>query len=944
MITESPIERIKLAIPTLNKEQIEAIESSEGPVLIIAGPGTGKTLTMVARTMYLLISGKAQPEEIVLTTFTDKAAFELRDRLSQLAKKLNYNGQIHLLKVSTIHSLCNDFIMKYLIHTPLRRGYTVLDGLTQSLFVYEIIDEIAPKFEKGNYREEWSSKWEVVNGLIPYFNKITEELIEPSDLKESDDEFLKEIANSYEKYKQKMFDDNKIDFSNLQKVFLDLLRDEELSSSIKGRIKYIMVDEYQDTNFIQQEILFNLARPENNICVVGDEDQALYRFRGATVRNILEFPDHFKNCKQVKLTINYRSHREIINKYNKFMASIKWDKFRFPKEIKPDPSVQFPNYPAVFSVLGNGQQDEAERIVDLIKFLKVNKVISDYSDIAILLKSVRINHSGHYIKVLKKNNIPYFVPRAKAFFKNDEIKFMIACYAIIFGFYTELENYSQKYIEDSIETLGNSITDSLKDFLKTKIKQIEELKEGALDLSILDYFYRLLAYKPFSDLLKDESRAHNLSIFSKLISVFEDYYKISIVTAKNKRFIKYYLFGSYFNFLINNGIDEYENPDNPIPKGYVQIMTFHQSKGLEFPVVIVGSLNENFTAQNSIDVDLLPFSQRGKFETEKQMTEFDRMRHYYVAFSRAQKLLVLTSHKKPQPWFAPIWEGLKQYPYIEAETLKAQTFNSRPQFVPKKSYSLSHVNAYEICPQQYLFYHEYEFEPSRSGQVLFGNLVHFTIEDIHKSILDGKTPTQNNIEEWFERNYKALVLSGLRPIGQTQKESALKQVMNYFRQNSELLNKICETEIDVSVEKDDYIITGKIDLLLGQNGKFEVLDFKTQPKPEASAKPIIDKYFKQLCLYANILQERYNRPVEKMYIYWTSEEKRKDALMEFKYSDKDLHETELYFDSVVQRIRDKAFKVGKVPDADKVCKECDFRFYCSKDEITKFKSRDLEEG
>jgi len=943
---ELSIERIKAIIPTLNDEQFEAIKSTDGPVLIVAGPGTGKTLTMIARTMYLLISGKAQPEEIVLTTFTEKAAFELRDRMSQLARELNYIGQLHLLKVGTIHGLCNDFIMKYLRYTPLKKGYTVLDELTQTLFVHEIIDDIVPQSEDSKYLGRWGSKWKAVEELIPYFNKITEELIDPSALKNSENEFLRELAFSYEKYQQRMFEENKIDFSHLQKVFLGLLKNEELYPKIKGSIKYLMVDEYQDTNFIQEEILFTLAMPENNICVVGDEDQSLYRFRGATVRNILEFPGHFENCKQIKLTINYRSHKEIISKYNKFMGSINWDKFRFPKEIRPDPGGEFPDYPAIFSIWGADEQDEAGRIAHLIKFLKENKVISDYSDVAILLKSVRLNHSGHYIEALKKHNIPYFSPRAKAFFENDEIKLMVACYAIIFGFYnTELEKYPHKeYIEDSIRTLGNSITASLKDFLRRKVKQIENLEKGSLDLSILDYFYRLVAYKPFSDFLNDENKAHNLSIFSKLISVFEDYYSISVVTAKNKDLIKYYLFGSYFNFLIGGGVDEYEDPDNPIPKGYVQIMTFHQSKGLEFPVVIVGSLHKRFAVQKQVDLDLLPFSKRGMFETERQMTEFDRMRHYYVAFSRAQKLLALTTPEKPQRWFAPIWEGLDQYPYIEKETLKAQTFKSRPQFVPKKSFSLSHVNVYETCPQQYLFYREYKFEPSRSAQILFGSLVHFTIEDLHKNILDGRNPSTADIEIWHEKNYRALLLSGLRPIAQTQKESALKQVMNYFNQNSDLLSRIYETEIDVSVEKDDYIITGKIDLLLGKDGKFEVLDFKTQPKPETNAEPILDKYFKQLCLYAYILKERYNKPVEKMYIYWTSEDKRKDALMQFNYSDENLLETGLYFDSVVKSIRGKNFKVKTSPDTNKVCKECDFRFYCSQNGIIKFKTKDLEEG
>ncbi|MEO0264827.1 MAG: PD-(D/E)XK nuclease family protein, partial [candidate division WOR-3 bacterium] len=206
----------------------------------------------------------------------------------------------------------------------------------------------------------------------------------------------------------------------------------------------------------------------------------------------------------------------------------------------------------------------------------------------------------------------------------------------------------------------------------------------------------------------------------------------------------------------------------------------------------------------------------------------------------------------------------------------------------------------------------------------------------------GKNVSIPDIEIWFERNYKALLLAGLRPIAKTQKESALKHVINYFTQNKDLFQKIKETEVDVSVEKEDYIITGKVDLLLSEEGKLEILDFKTQPKPQLND-PLMDKYYKQLCLYAYILKERYGKPVEKMYIYWTAEEKRKNALMELKYSDDEVEKAGKYFDELVQKIRSQDFAVKNQPDTEKVCKECDFRFYCSQNGIIKFKTKELEE-
>lgn len=942
------LENIINYFPNLNDKQKAAISITEGPLLIIAGPGTGKTFVLVLRTLYLLLSGKANPSEIILTTFTEKAAFELRDRISQIERKLKLKLQLHEIKIGTIHSICDSFISKYISYTQLKNNYIILDEITQYLFIFENFDEIIGNPTNWKYLGKWSSKWTTIKGLVPYINKITEELIEPEHLLKSNNPFLHELGKVYRKYQHRMFENNKVDFAHLQKIFLDLLRNPELYTKIKGKIKYLMIDEYQDTNYVQEQIILTLGSPDYNICVVGDEDQSLYRFRGATVRNILEFPKHFRDCKIIKLLTNYRSHSKIISAYNRFISSIDWSAkdgkfFRFPnKEVIPQESTYFPNYPAVFCIWGENVEDEAERLAHMINFLKENKVIQDNSDVAVLLRSVRLENSKYYIESLKKYNLPYFSPRAKAYFENEEVKIILACLALIFGFYDEpLKNYEKKKtIEDGLILLKDYVNSPLSDYIKRKAEQISSLKESeSLDLTLNDYFYQLLAHKPFSDFLKNENRTRNLAIFSQLLSMFQLYYHISIVTFSNKDAIKFYLFNSFFRFLIEGGMDEYEDPDNPIPKGYVQIMTIHQSKGLEFPVVVVGSLDKMFRTQKQVDRDLSLFYSRGTFEPEYKITEFDRIRHFYVAFSRAQKLLVLTTSTEPQNYFSAIWDGLDQWPYIKKEAIKAQTFTSKPQFVPKKSFSLtSHINIYETCPRQYLFYKEYNFQPSRVGQILFGTLVHQTIEDIHRLVIDGKLYeiTDLKIEQLFEENYKALIATGMRPLAPTSKETALKHVINYFNQNKNLMESVIETEVDVSVETDKYIILGKIDLLLDKDGKLELLDFKTQPKPEPN-NPIIDRYVKQLSLYAYILKERYGKTPERLLLYWTSEEKRKDAIMEFKYKEEYVEEVGKHFDEVVKKIFLENFEVQSPPDVNKICKECDFRFYCSKEGTIKFK-------
>lgn len=944
---DAAFEKIIKVFPTLNCNQKRAIVTTEGPLLIIAGPGTGKTLVLILRTLYLLLSKKANPSDIILTTFTEKAAFELRDRIYQISKKLDLKLSMHEMKIGTIHSICNGFISKFLLYTPLKGNYVILDELTQYLFLFEHFDEIIGEPQNDRYFKRWSSKWRAIKGIVSYINKITEEAVDPEKILKSKDPFLRKISEIYCKYQKIMYKKNKVDFAHLQRILLNLLINPEISTNIKGKIKYLMVDEYQDTNFIQEQIFFELVNPQYNICVVGDEDQSLYRFRGATVRNILEFPKKIRKCKKIKLLINYRSHEKIIESYNKFMNSVDWSSednklFRFPnKKIIPYKKEPFPDYPAVFCIWTLNHKEEAERILNMIKYLKENRIIEDYSDIAILLGSVRLKYTKNYIDALKKYGIPYFCPRAKAYFENDEIKTMLACLCLIFGFYDEhLTNFRWKhYLEEGLLLLKDHLATSLTDYIRRKISQIASLTEGkSLNLNLTDYFYQLLAYIPFSEFVKDENKARNLAIFSQLLNVFQLYYHISIVSYANKDIIKFHLFNSFFRLLMDGGIDEYEDPENPLPKGFIQIMTIHQSKGLEFPVVIVGSLDKIFRVQKRVDKELSPFYRRGSYEPMDRITEFDRARHFYVAFSRTQKLLVLTSSTEPQEYFLPIWEGLDQWPYVKKKTLKAQKFVSKPQFIPKKSFSItSHINIYETCPRQYLFYKYYSFNPSRAGRVIFGLLVHQTIEDIHRLIIDEKKDeiTDISIEELFEENYKALLATGLRSLAPTTKESALKQVFNYYNQNGDLIERVIETEIDVSVEKEDYIILGKIDLLIGNNNKFEILDFKTQPKPDIDD-PILQRYLKQLSLYAYIMKERYGKSPERLLLYWTSEERRENALMEFKYDEKFVEEVGKQFDEVIKKILHKNFEIHNPPNI-KICKECDFRYYCSKEGIIKYK-------
>jgi DNA helicase II / ATP-dependent DNA helicase PcrA len=920
-------------------EKQKAVFETDGPTLIIAGPGTGKTYILVLRTLYLMLSGKAKPSEIILTCYNEKSAFELRDRLSLFSKKLGEKINLHELVTGTIHGICDNFNSTYIKQTPLKKNYTVLDDLTCSLFINEHFDEMIKPFHDGEkYFGKWKYKWETISRIKNFYDKITEEIINPNCLMESEDDFLKLLGESYSIYRDLLFKYNKVDFSFQQRIFYDLLQQKDIRDKVASSIKYMLIDEYQDTNFIQEQIALMLVKPHNNLCVVGDEDQALYRFRGATVRNILEFETHFNKCRRINLLENFRSHKAIIDHYNSFMSQIDWTnpdsavQFRYPdKKVVPANSTVSPDYPAVFCIWADTPEEEAKRFADMVEYLLKNKVITDPSDVALLLRSVMLDHSAPFINALERKNIKAFCPRAKAYFENDEVKFLIACFALVFDFLgKDLDDYTHKdKVNEGIQLLGGYASKPLGSYLRRMNEVINALSdEDTLDENVSDILFQLFAYSPFSEFLKDENAARNLSIFSKLLSSFMTYYNMPIISAKGKKALKYRLFNSFFNLLFNSGQNEFEDETNPIPKGFVQIMTIHQSKGLEFPVVVVGSLDKQNSVNKQTDRLLSPFYKRDIFEPENRITKFDHARLFYVAFSRPQKLLVLTTSSEPKEIFETVWEGLDQWPYVKKETLKAQSFKSKSPYIPKKSLSLtSHINVYETCPQQYQFYKEFEFTPSRTGQVLFGTLVHETIEDIHRRILDGGKVDETIIPVDFESNYKGLLANGFRPIRPKQKETALKQVITYFQNNKDILNRVIETEVDVSYEKENYIINGKVDLLLGRDDMLEVLDFKAQKKPDANDN-VLQKYKYQLHVYAHILKERYNKEPERLYLYWTAEDNRKDALMEIPYDEKLVTAAGKHFDEVAECIISKDFTIKNHPDKTKVCKECDFRFYC----------------
>ncbi len=791
-------------------------------------------------------------------------------------------------------------------------------------------------------------KWAIVKQLQKYFEKITEELIKVGQLIPLQDYLLSNLAKAYSEYRNLLVQNNCIDFAHLQKMAYGLLKEPRTSAYIMKDIRYVLVDEYQDTNYIQEQILIRLASQTNNICVVGDEDQSLYRFRGATVQNLRNFPQNFDvgiKVEEVRLTTNYRSHPAIVEAYDNWMSSINWEGYRFRDKMQSCAEKEDAEYPAVLSIYRRDPYDEAQQFAELIAFLFEKGKITDYNQVALLLESVKTFRSNVYVQALQEKGIEVFCPRTGTYFDQEEVQLIIGCFRRILnyigGLFRDTVGHTNlyQYLKDCSTSLIKvcEMHSSLETLLETCTAEIAQLTEGQkLNKCLADYFYALLAMEPFTLFLNDENKMQNLVMFSQLLETFQRYYHYEDICYENREELTSYFFNKFLCLLHEDGMNQYENPEQPFPEGRVLVMTIHQAKGLEFPVVVVGSLNRQLSSVEEIDRRLQRFYQRPQSEPAEKIPLFDFARLYYVAFSRAIDLLVLTGnqHKRISPHFYGIMRGLPRWPDARGNLMGIKTFERNKRSLTKPRYSFtSHIAIYETCPRQYQYYRHYKFAPSHTADNFFGLLVHQTLETIHRIVLDGQFAvlTEAKLKELFDQTFTFLSKTNMAVIDASRKEKAFEQVINYFRQNQLEIFHIKQVEERISIDKADYILTGVLDVILEHNGSQEILDFKTG-RQFTDDPDYLETCERQLYMYAHALEQRNNKRPERLLLYWTEEPLKKDALVVFHYQQEKAERTVEQFEAKVAHIQARDFDIT-IPPHPNVCKKCDMRSLCIRDGV-----------
>ena len=947
----------------IDPKKKEIIEHVDGPLLVIAGPGAGKTMAIVERVVNLIARHQVAPENILVSTFTEKAAAELVSRISDRMAEEGLKVSLNEMYIGTMHSIFLRVLKDYAEFTRLKKNYKTFDDFDQKYAVYRNLYKRFKPLSNLDLVAPEQSNWSKADSICRFVNKVREEAIDAETLLAGHEPEIVALGEVYRAYQQILVEENAIDFSAIQSEMLSLIdANPQVLKELQEKFTYLIIDEYQDTNTIQERILLKLCGKRANICVVGDEDQSIYRFRGASVRNILQFAANFPRgrCKTVVLDTNYRSHPDIVDFYNQWMTACDWKdgkkRFRFDKTIRPRTGKTFDACPTVVTLNGEDDEDWGDQLIDFIRRLQKEKVVTDLNQIAFLFHSVRNKDVIALTERLEASGIPVFSPRSARFFEREETQLLIGLFMLLFPQVFKILDEKEEYMPETVayyRNAANRLAAKLKEDPQGTAELVKWAKRKArehaflgapTDYTFLGLFYEALKFPLFADYIKTDHdgtprhsrEAFNLALFSQLLAKFEYIYGINVLSPKWLESNLSHLFTQFLHFMLKGGLEEFEDYDERVPSGCVSVMTIHQSKGLEFPVVCVGSLSRNprksFTA---LDATLeSKYFHRPPFEPLDRIKFFDFWREYYVAFSRPQNLLVLTGVQSKTRQFGKTFDEIVEDvmdwrdPRFVSKNLHLEKIKKSSV---KKDYAFtSDILTYERCPTQYMVFRYLGFAEHRVQGTMFGSLVHQTIEDIHKTCLRGESVSEAQIESWFASNYTSLSLAMKTYLDETRRESALKQVKQYFERNSGAFGALVAAEYDVSIPTETYILRGVIDLVRGEGDTVEIVDFKTDRKPNVNSaedRQRIQNYHRQLEVYAHIVEEKFGKKVSKLHLYYTRAEN-ESPYVSWDYSTVSVQKTLLSFDETVGKIESYKFSNKGVKMCKATCDNCDLRYFC----------------
>ncbi len=943
----------------LNQNQIEAVSHEFGPLLVVAGAGTGKTSLITARMVDLINNKGVSPENILAVTFTEKAAKEMIGRLDEVMPLSYYEP-----KICTYHSFCQEVLRSDGHEMGYNTNFKLITEPEQWMLlkkeIYNFsIKELRPKNNPAKY----------INDLLKLFSKCVDENVTSKDIikysmsleEEKERKKWEEVSLIFDKYQEIKLRDSKLDFGDLITFTHNLFLEKPyVLKKYQEKYSHVLVDEFQDTNYTQYNIIKLLCRPDSlkkrSLVVVGDDSQSIYKFRGAAISNILEFKEDYNNPKIITLTENYRSTQEILDVSYKVIQNNN----PYTLESKLGISKKLIAKGRVSSKESNIKisncrdlDSEVAFVINGIKEFLANEPDKTFKDIAILVRAN--SHLEPFILELKKERIPYQVFGNRGLYDKEEISTVIALLNLLIDpndsnnlfrcLFIESLNINQDLILKLLSIskakktiLWNECDQSLDKNIKKFIETIKKYQRKLATAVPSDLVFNLLTELKYvsrfsiEETIENELAIKNLDLFLKRIKQIEvSMFQDNHVSPNLLEFME------YFNMIIDAGENpaqaEFEDVDT------VNLLTVHSSKGLEFECVFIPSLiNGRFPSINRGSGFDIPTELVEEKEILPEGDYFlqEERRLFYVGVTRAKKYLNLSyseNYGKRERAKSLFLEetGLVIENYdkkISEDVLQDTLFDLKSDFRKKlssaeiefelKSLSFTALSTYKTCPLKYKYQFILNIPIKQSKALSFGNTIHECLKEYHQIKLTRDLPL-NELLEIYKNKWQ--------PYGYDDRENQIE----YYKAGIELLtnyyNKYKNIEIKpVVIEKmfrfklDDIDLTGKIDRIdLLENGKYEIVDYKTgQTKSEKEI-----RNDDQLTVYALAAKEFFNFDVEKLTYYYLEE----DIPISTERTEKDIERLKLDVSEVVRKMKKKDFEATP---SQKNCMFCDYKEFCPK--------------
>lgn len=914
---------MKLILDGLNQEQKKAVSTTEGPLLIIAGAGTGKTTVITRRIASIIEKKLAKPSEILALTFTEKAAAEMEERVDVLVPY----GYIDTW-ISTFNAFGNRVLQEKAIDIGLPTNFQVLTRPQQVIFFQQNLFA----FELAYYRP-LSNPTKFIEAILSFISRCKDEDISPDDYKnyvaklkktkssklemskeewETEIKRQEELAGVYEKYEELKTQAGKLDYGDQVSLTLKLFRTRaQILKEYQEKFKYILVDEFQDTNYAQNELVKLLAKKGKNICVVGDDDQSIYKFRGAAISNILKFKTDFPTAKQIVLTKNYRSTQNLLDSSYKLIRYNDPDRLEVKNKINK-------KLIAAIGELGEAPQEiscptlseETDFVAGEIKKLLTSQKIT-LKDIAIL---VRANSQAEsFLRALNVENIPYKFSGSSGLYSQPEIGLLISFLNSISNFDDSLSLYDLAVSEIYLLSLRDCIAamDYSKRRSKTlshtfrNISKLEDLEISAegkaiiekinsdidycLELSkkynvgqILYYFLersKYLARLEKEASVESEIKIQNIAKFFDKIKEF-----INLSSSETTR-----AFVDYLETIRIAGDDPSVSDYDPDVEA-VNVMTVHAAKGLEFKVVfMVGLVSDRFPSREKSEIISLPDDLIKEILPSGDFHLQEERRLFYVGSTRAKEKLYYTWSKdqggkrlkKVSPFILEALERSAEV-FVEQRKNALEKINQfLPNSVAKKNslpqasrkiieLSQGSIDDYETCAYKYRYAHILHLPILRHHAVVYGFALHAAVAEFYRSKIAGKILPLDDVYQTLENTW---VNEGfLTAQHEEQRLIQAKEVIRNFWER-EKANKENPTFIEKSFKfslkngETSVIVSGRYDRVDVKKDKVRIIDYKstenrTQEELERNAKDSI-----QLKVYTMAYFKNYQVVPEFVGIY-----------------------------------------------------------------------------